>query len=220
MNDIQIYMDSVRETTIRDAPRMVRDRTWCKNRRLSRNRMELETMPRIETLLEKLDAPKVLEIGCGKCNVLRNLYEDFPNAELYGIDLLLDASSADLTDIPNLHLMEQDVHSLSFDNNTFDVAFSFFTFPYVADKLKAVSEVHRTLKVGGKAYIMMDRSWTEPNFEVMAIPEPDIEYSVEMIIIKKTNNSLPFSNWTFDGGKDYENCFFKGNISKYRAKNQ
>lgn len=95
---------------------------------------------------------RILEIGCGRGLVLRDLVKKY-GVIAHGVDLLGQDKSYPLNDV-SLHTgLAED---LPFDENTFGTAFSYYVFHYVPDKLKALSEAHRVLKRGGKAIIDFD----------------------------------------------------------------
>ena len=52
-----------------------------------------------------------------------------------------------------LKISRQDVHGLTFDHDTIDVAICNSVFPHFHDKPKALSEVYRVLKSGGRMVI-------------------------------------------------------------------
>jgi len=106
---------------------------------------------------------KVLDIGAGDIEILDYLNKN-TKADIVGIDIHVPAELKD-------KLINADVRELPFPDNTFDVSFSHASIPNVfigehsfedpkvgEDNIynstkKALSEIFRTLKIGGTAYL-------------------------------------------------------------------
>lgn len=100
---------------------------------------------------------KVLEVGCG-------IGTDFlqfarAGADLYGIDL-----SPHSIELVNQRLklysvkgcvLNGDAENLPFEDNTFDLVYSWGVIHHTPDTQKAIDEIHRVLKPGGKAIVMI-----------------------------------------------------------------
>lgn len=93
----------------------------------------------------------VLEIGCGAGNFLRDI-KNIYGAECYGIDKFPVRSEKNV----GIKIMEADAENIPTNSNSFDFIFSYFTFPYIPDKLGALSEAYRVLKPNGTAIIDFD----------------------------------------------------------------
>lgn len=100
---------------------------------------------------------KVLEVGCG-------IGTDFlqfarAGADLYGIDL--SRRSIELVErrlkLYGLkgRVLNGDAENLPFKDNTFDLVYSWGVIHHTPDTQKAIDEIHRTLKPGGKAIVMV-----------------------------------------------------------------
>lgn len=129
--------------------------------------VEMEEMPRnrdFDTVLksffneikvEEILKPgmRVLELGCGAGNTISNLAKTY-GIEAYGIDLedYRKMRLPKYSDVP-FNFVKGDIMNLPFRNNSFDLVFSYFAFPYVEDKLKGLQEVHRVLVPNGKGVI-------------------------------------------------------------------
>jgi 2-polyprenyl-3-methyl-5-hydroxy-6-metoxy-1,4-benzoquinol methylase len=101
---------------------------------------------------------KVLEVGCGQGTDLLQFAK--AGAEVHGIDLTEAAvqKARQMFDTYGLpaHLQSmnsEDMHA--FEDETFDVVYSFGVIHHTPNTEKAVSEIWRVLKPGGKLYLMI-----------------------------------------------------------------
>ncbi len=90
----------------------------------------------------QIDAPSVLEFGCGNGRILKNLYY----FELYGVDI----SSELIAGLENAYLVSE------FDK-TVDAVFSLSVFIHLKkeDAKAALSWIYDHLNIGGKAYLQI-----------------------------------------------------------------
>lgn len=109
--------------------------------------------PEIFTFLKDIDLAEyisrgdsVLEVGCGQGNFLVDLRDNY-GANVTGLDKFIPDV---LADIP---FVQGSAENLPFKDHSFDFVFSYFTFQYIPDKLKAIAEIHRVLKNGKRAII-------------------------------------------------------------------
>jgi len=104
---------------------------------------------------EKFSGKSVLEIGFGMGTDLFSFAS--AGAKVYGVDLSpqhleIARSRFALYNLPaNLQLA--DTESLPFEDNTFDVVYSFGVIHHTPDTEKAVGEIYRVLKPGGQAIL-------------------------------------------------------------------
>lgn len=106
---------------------------------------------------DKFTGKKVLEIGCGLGTDLLQFARG--GANVTGVDLT--PKSIEL--VKNRFAMENlpvdarvaDAENLPFDNDSFDVVYSFGVLHHTPDTQKAIDEVHRVLKPGGRIIIML-----------------------------------------------------------------
>lgn len=100
---------------------------------------------------------KVLEIGVGMGADHQRFAES--GADLYGIDLTERAIENTRRRLEFFRLSSKlevgDAENLCFDDNAFDVVYSWGVIHHSPDTPKAVSEIHRVLKPGGEAKIMI-----------------------------------------------------------------
>jgi ubiquinone/menaquinone biosynthesis C-methylase UbiE len=99
-----------------------------------------------------LRGDEVLEIGCGTGKLSADLARDY-NVTSHAIDVQDNVAECYRGQI---NFQRADATALPFSDSSFDRAFSYFVFHYIPDKLKALSEIHRVLRVGGEAVIDFD----------------------------------------------------------------
>lgn len=100
---------------------------------------------------------KLLEVGCGMGTDLLQLARR--DLDVTGIDLTeegikLANKRFKLYEMSGT-LKIEDAENLSFENNTFDLVYSFGVLHHTPDTQKSIDEVHRVLKDDGKAIIML-----------------------------------------------------------------
>lgn len=96
---------------------------------------------------------KVLELACGSGRVTRLLRKALPaTATLWATDISNDMLTIAKQKLGEEHIKFaiEDMQDLSFTNDSFDVVVCQFGLMFVPDKSKALSEVYRVLKPGGK----------------------------------------------------------------------
>ncbi len=98
---------------------------------------------------------RVLDIGCGRGFYLKTLSLLDLNLDIYGVDLnqeYLKKASRILKD-KKIHLVESDAAKLPFQGNYFDSVIASEILEHIPDDGKALVEIYRVLKPGGKAVI-------------------------------------------------------------------
>lgn len=105
----------------------------------------------------------VLEMGCGEGNTLKKLAKT-KKINGVGIDLYPNRKAQDpeireffgqLKGYPPIRYITGDFEDMTkkFDDNTFDAVYSYAAITYAYDKLKAIAEAYRVLKVGKTALL-------------------------------------------------------------------
>ncbi len=96
----------------------------------------------------------ILDIGCAYGLALQGVCEQF-NCTGYGVDIW---SMGYNFNTPEKTLKRIDCHDMrdEFRSNMFDICYSYCSYMYFYNKLLALQEIHRVLKVGGKAVIQTD----------------------------------------------------------------
>jgi SAM-dependent methyltransferase len=131
-------------------------------------RMRYELEPYIPDLAKFADArgKRVLEIGVG----LGADHQQFAEAgaELYGIDLTERAIGHTRQRLAMFGLSSQlrtgDAEHIDFPDGSFDIVYSWGVLHHSPDTPQAFREVHRVLKPGGEARIMIYHKWSMVGF--------------------------------------------------------
>ena len=89
---------------------------------------------------------KVLEVGCGTGLILERT--DAIGAEVYGVDL--SPKMVEICRKKGLNAQEASVTALPFEDDSFDLVYSFKVLAHVPDIRKAMSEIVRVTRPGGR----------------------------------------------------------------------
>jgi len=101
--------------------------------------------------LGPLAGKRVLDVGCGKGRFARVFREQEPQVELWGIDI----SAAMLRFVPEgIHTRAGSMTELPFDDNFFDGAYATESLEHAVEIEKAVAEICRVVKPGGRIVII------------------------------------------------------------------
>ena len=122
---------------------------------------DIETACAFELFMPQQDQ-KILDVGCGTGNFSIKLAEK--GAIVTGIDVseeMLSIARAKTGGLP-ITYKNMDLYQLEFEDNTFDAVFSMAAFEFVEFPERALGELFRVLKPGGKLMvgtIHLDSSW-------------------------------------------------------------
>jgi ubiquinone/menaquinone biosynthesis C-methylase UbiE len=109
-------------------------------------------------LLEFKDNLNFLDIGCGTGWAIGQLAKlANNNGTFYGVDLsskMIEKAQENFKDNPVIHFITANVESIPLDDNLFDIIICTHSFHHYLNPGKALSEMHRLLKDGGKIYIL------------------------------------------------------------------
>lgn len=117
----------------------------------------------INNNLKQRTATRILDLGCGYGRLSKPLLDKYLHVKTYGIDI-----SKNYVNLYNKNLYprgkaaEGDIKELKFKDNYFDGVFMVTTLMYLTargDQLKAIREILRVLKPGGKL-VIIERSRT------------------------------------------------------------
>ncbi|MEO8372513.1 MAG: methyltransferase domain-containing protein [Candidatus Solibacter sp.] len=101
--------------------------------------------------LGPLAGKRVLDVGCGKGRFARVFYEQEPRAELWGLDI----SEEMLRFVPpEIQTRAGAMTELPFDDESFDCAYATESLEHAVEIGRAVSEICRVVKTGGRIAII------------------------------------------------------------------
>jgi len=116
--------------------------------------------------VDNIKTIKVLDIGCGIGNYLEELLQR--GCSVTGIDIsinMLQLSKARLQKYSsNPPLSLADIEKLPFNNNKFDLVFCVGVLEYLKTDEKALSEISRILKPGGRIFLTLPNILSIKNF--------------------------------------------------------
>jgi SAM-dependent methyltransferase len=120
-----------------------------------------DLLERIDTKAGATDLKNVLELACGTGSVTRQLLARLPSAvQLIATDLqpdMLDVAKRHLS-APNLTWDTVDMTDIPYEDNCFDLIVCQFGLMLVPEKLKALTEMHRVLRPGGR---LLSSVWSD-----------------------------------------------------------
>ena len=106
---------------------------------------------------------RILDVGCGPGFYLAELLEEVgPEGSLMGLDQspqMLALAARRCEGHPNVAVRQADASSLPIDDASFDAALSVQVLEFVPDVNRALAELHRALRVGGRL-VAWDVDWT------------------------------------------------------------
>jgi SAM-dependent methyltransferase len=117
---------------------------------------ESETRP-FRGLFRSLKNSKILDVGCGTGRHLA-LFDG--SNELHGLDLSESMLAEAAVKNPSAKFCSGSADSLPYPDGTFDVVMSSRVLQHLKDQKKAVSEMARVLKPGGRLVLLSYNSWS------------------------------------------------------------
>jgi len=104
--------------------------------------MDQEYLKRIKVVLSKKKNMKVLDIGCGKGVIIKELQQEFPDIKFFGVDPVFDGTN----------IKKGTIYDIPFQDKSFDLVMSFEVLQHTYID-KAMSEIYRVLKKDGTLII-------------------------------------------------------------------
>lgn len=100
---------------------------------------------------------RVLDVGCGTGAFEERIVATGAGNDVVGVDLstnMLNQARAKFATTPQIRFQQADVHALPFDADRFDVVVSGNTFHYFDEPGRALAEMARVLRPGGRIVIL------------------------------------------------------------------
>jgi ubiquinone/menaquinone biosynthesis C-methylase UbiE len=99
-----------------------------------------------------------LDIGCGTGWAIGRVAEIMNNkGSFYGVDLsskMIEKAQANFKGNPQIHFTKANVENIPLEGNFFDIIICTHSFHHYLNPSKALDEMQRLLKLGGKVYIL------------------------------------------------------------------
>lgn len=99
--------------------------------------------------------PTVVDIGCSSGYLLADVRAHLPDAKLIGVDLVAGGLRKAHALVPDALLLQADVCDLPLSDECVDLAVSANLLEHVPDDERALAEIHRTLRAGARAVIVV-----------------------------------------------------------------
>jgi ubiquinone/menaquinone biosynthesis C-methylase UbiE len=110
------------------------------------------------SLLDIKEGISILDIGCGTGWALRHAASLINNkGSFYGVDLsakMIEKDRENFQERENFHFLKANAESIPLDDNLFNAIICTNSFHHYFNPDKALKEMHRLLKIGGKVYIL------------------------------------------------------------------
>jgi SAM-dependent methyltransferase len=100
-------------------------------------------------------AATVIDVGCSTGHLLADLSVSLPDATLLGVDLVAAGLRKAHLQVPDALLLQADVCALPLEDACVDAALSANLLEHVPDDQRALAEIFRILRPGGRAVIVI-----------------------------------------------------------------
>ena len=104
--------------------------------------------------LGDVSGKKILDVGCGTGELLYVFENGYKNVEAHGLDISPKMLEKAKERTSNVEYKEGNVEKLPYDNDTFDIVVNSASFHHYENPQKALEEMRRVLKPGGKLYVL------------------------------------------------------------------
>lgn len=110
------------------------------------------------------ESNSILDVGSGSGRFAIKFARDFPTAKIVAVDILEESLTnierlKEELGLKNIETKKEDILNLSFSNNSFDIVFSDAVIQLLPKYDKAVQEMVRVLKPGGRLIISVVNFW-------------------------------------------------------------
>ncbi len=120
--------------------------------------MSSEAKKETSAIFQYLDtyiSGKILDMGCGTGQLFPFLAQQYPDAQIIGIDLSFEMLRHCPHRMSNQQYILQGIsEQLPFKTSSVDLILNYCCFPHIIHKKKALKEYYRILKPGKKCYII------------------------------------------------------------------
>ncbi len=117
-----------------------------------------EAQSRVISLLDIHPNVHFLDVGCGTGWAVGQAAElASDQGSFYGVDLsprMIEKAKSNFSDKPSLHFLQASADSIPLEADFFDILICTNSFHHYPDPFKALKEMARLLKAGGKIYIL------------------------------------------------------------------
>jgi len=129
---------------------------------------------------------RVLDIGCGHADFLKNVYARTPNT--YGIEP--DANALEKNEIiKNKFVGSAD--KLPFEDGYFDLVVSAWVLEHLKNPILNFKEIHRVLKPGGKVIFLTPNAWNYNVWMIRMVPENFHDFFTRKLYNRQENDTYP-----------------------------
>ncbi len=158
-------------------------------------------------VFDHLDFPSgahIVELGCGKADLwLENVHRALDNWSVVLSDLswgmLMDAQGTLGINCARFHFLAADIQDLPFEDGSFDGTIANHMLYHVPDPARALSEVHRILRPGGRLYTATNgRGHLRELRELLRAFEPEMVFGPEDYSFSLENGAAQLSEWFGD----------------------
>ena len=129
---------------------------------------------------------RVLDIGCGHTDFLKDVYDRTPHS--YGIDpdaLTLKKNTT------IKHLAVADAGKIPFEDNFFDVIVLAWVLEHVEHPTAVFKEIHRVLKPGGVVIFLTPNTWNYNVWIIRAIPNAFHDFFTRRLYNRQEHDTFP-----------------------------
>ncbi|HVF51711.1 MAG TPA: methyltransferase domain-containing protein [Pyrinomonadaceae bacterium] len=117
------------------------------------SRLNELTNKQFTDFLELEETSRVLEVGSGLGILAQEVARLVPRGEVFGVEYSPAQLALAQNSLPNIHFTQGDAHALEFADASFDVVYCRYVLEHLADPVRALHEMFRVLRQGGKVFV-------------------------------------------------------------------